>query len=456
MAFQEVVIFGHTGNVGKELVRQIQKFDRIEDTPEHTHIAHENPTRIVGLANRSGYIVSHRGLRHIRELAGCACSPEDLTDRDKFNNLVDDDDRKAFKKYKATEGSSEDWLHLRFREVINAVKRDGLRGETVYVDATAAGSEGSENWAKMHTEVIESGDKLVTANKNPLALTNFETFKALVNDRQRYAFNATALAGGDAVRWLMEARHLSEWVYEVTGCFSGSLGYIASQLHFRDDSGDQRKFSEIVRDAMGRKYTEPDPRDDLGGLDVKRKLIILARSLGCDVGEDDFSSPDHRFVACGFIDPSDFPNATKVFKTELEIEDYLAAVEEECDSRMAEMVRKAESDGNVLRYVATLKMADGEPKIEVDSKKKEHPKPDSMEIRLKAVSESSELGRLNGSLNLIKIISDQRAPAKEGSDDQTPHIIKTKGAGTARTASAIRADMLGFLPRFTNADTFEA
>src|SRR3989344_9096498 len=86
------------------------------------------------------------------------------------------------------------------------------------------------------------------------------------------------MAGSDAVPFLLDLRDLNETLYGIEGCFSGTLGYITSEL----DKG--RKFSEILNETDSRGYTEPDPRDDLRGFDVARKIIVLARSAGHEVG----------------------------------------------------------------------------------------------------------------------------------------------------------------------------
>ena len=400
MSFQEVVILGHTGNVGRELVRQIVELDGLGR-------GHEDPTRIVGVANTSGYAVCHCGFETM--VGSELMSVAELSDREVFHKL------EGFTAYQA----GPEQVQERYDEVIEAVRHAGLAGEVVYVDATSAGSdEHTAAWREMHQAVLDSGDKLVTVNKNPLALSGLADFHRLVNDRQRYGFNGTVMAGGDAVRFLVECKDLGEAVYGVKGCFSGTLGYITSELH------EGRKFSEIVREAKAQGITEPRPQDDLNGLDVKRKLIILARSAGCEIDSDDLEL--EPFIPDEYTDIAD-------------VNEFLQRIEE-LDEVMRAKIDTAKANGKVLRYVAGFSSEAG---ITLDNKK-----PDTCCVGFQEVDPFAPLGRLEGMANMVEIYSNLRAP--KGGDDDCPHVIQSKGAGVPRTAAAIRANLLQFLERNTN------
>ena len=402
MSFQEVVILGHTGNVGSELVRQIVELDGVGR-------GHEDPTRIVGVANTAGFAVCHCGFETLVGDGKPMNCVADLADRNLFQSLP------GFTRYKA----GPDQVKERYDEVIEAVRETGLAGEVVYVDATSAGSdEHTAAWREMHQAVLDSGDKLVTVNKNPLALSELSDFHRLVNDRRRYGFNGTVMAGGDAVRFLIECKDLSEAVYGAQGCFSGTLGYITSELH----AG--RPFSEIVRQAKAEGITEPRPQDDLNGLDVMRKLIILARSAGCEVDGDDLDL--EPFIPDEYTDIAD-------------VDAFLDKISE-LDDAMTAKIDAAKANGNVLRYVAGFSSEAG---ITLDNKK-----PDRLAVGFQEVAPDSPLGGLDGTANMIEIYSNLRAP--KGGDGDCPHVIQSKGAGVPRTAAAIRANLLQFLERNTN------
>ncbi|GEM_PF-495455 len=401
MSFQEVVILGHTGNVGRELVRQIVELDGVGR-------GHEDPTRIVGVANTAGYAVCHCGFETQVGEGKPMNSVADLSDRETFQGLP------GFTRYQAEPNQ----VRERYDEVIEAIRETGLAGEVVYVDATSAGSdEHTAAWREMHQAVLDSGDKLVTVNKNPLALSRLPDFHRLVNDRRRYGFNGTVMAGGDAVRFLIECKDLSEAVYGAQGCFSGTLGYITSELH----AG--RLFSEIVRQAKAEGITEPRPQDDLNGLDVMRKLIILARCAGCEVDGADLKL--EPFIPDEFTAIED-------------VDEFLDRIAEH-DEFMRGRIVAAQANGKVLRYVAEFSSEAG---ITLDNKK-----PDTISVGFREIEPGSPLGGLSGTANMIEISSSLRAP--RGADG-CPHVIQSKGAGVPRTAAAIRANLLQFLERNTN------
>ena len=361
MALQEVCILGHTGNVGQELVSQIVRHDK--------H-GHRNPTRIVGLVNSRAHILDPRGID----------DPLRLTDRSTF--------------------SAEALPHGDLREVVTKVQELGLSGEVVFVDVTA---DGSKRMLEVHKMIRSSREKMVTANKSPLALFATEDFRRLTSEPGLYRYNASVMAGGDAIPYLQDAQCINDPVSGLEGCFSGTLGYITSHL----EKG-EKPFSRIVAEAYEQKYTEPHPWDDLNGLDVARKLLILARTAGFDVSLKD--------VDLRPLIPAEYGKIA-------DVREFLRALEAEDDAfaRRAEAARK---EGKALRYVASLE-SNGEPRLSVG---------------LREVEKTDLLGQLEGTANLVRIVTRDRAPAS------SPHIIIAKGAGIEKTAAAVRADMAKFLP----------
>jgi len=180
------------------------------------------------------------------------------------------------------------------------------------------------------------------------------------------------------------------------------LGYILSEL-----GKGEKTFSEIVRQAVAEGYAEPNPWDDLNGLDVARKLLILARIVGYEVSMDDVE-----------IEP--LIAAEKY--AHLEGEEFLEAIKEE-DEIFAQRVQKAAEKEKVLRYVARLGIKNGKLK---------------MTVRLEECDKNSDLGGLQGTLNLALIETDLLcAPL--------PHIIKSRGAGVKVTAGAVRVGIANML-----------
>ena len=89
-----------------------------------------------------------------------------------------------------------------------------------------------------------------------------------------YLYEATVGAGLPIIQTVRDLRETGDDIHSIEGIFSGTLAYLFNVYDGRVP------FSEIVRDAKQRGYTEPDPRDDLSGMDVARKLVILAREMG--------------------------------------------------------------------------------------------------------------------------------------------------------------------------------
>ena len=122
---------------------------------------------------------------------------------------------------------------------------------------------------------LTRGGGITGANKQPLC-TPLPSFTTLLSPlhRARVRYESTVGAGTPFVATLHRLLASADPPHSITGTFSGTLGYLCSGL----DAG--RRYSDVVRDAHNLGYTEPDPRDDLGGVDVARKALILARTMG--------------------------------------------------------------------------------------------------------------------------------------------------------------------------------
>ena len=238
---------------------------------------------------------------------------------------------------------------------------------------------------------LERGYSVVLANKKPLT-GPYEIFQQLLaSNRLRY--EATVGAGAPVIATLREnllASH--DAVHRIEGSLSGTLGYLTSGLQAGE------AFSDLVRKAKAMGYTEPDPRDDLGGLDVARKALILARTLGWPLE-----------MAQVRLD-SLYPQALD----EGSVAEFLAAISS-LDADYHSSVVTARSHGNTLRYVASL--AGGEATV-----------------GLKAVPLDSPLGRLQGSDNLVAFHSEVYL--------DSPLVLQGRGAGVHGTAAGVLADVV--------------
>src|SRR5690606_31115040 len=143
---------------------------------------------------------------------------------------------------------------------------------SVIIDCTA-----NQGVADRYAGWLDRGIHVITPNKRahsgPIAY--YEALKGACRaGRTHFLYEATVGAGLPVIQTLKDLVETGDEIRSISGIFSGTLAYL---FNLFDGS---RPFSEIVRDAKARGYTEPDPRDDLSGMDVARKAVILAREAG--------------------------------------------------------------------------------------------------------------------------------------------------------------------------------
>lgn len=364
---QNIFIIGATGKVGSTLVRQI-----LENNDGDFKI-HQNPTRIIGLSSSKSYILNEKGLSK----KDCEDFSKRKIEGKKYKELID---------------------------LLVNVKKEGFGYEKkiLFIDVTA-----SNDMLAFHKKVLSNPKMgIVTANKNPLTFCDFETFNNITKDFSSYGYRCSVMAGAEAVNILQDLRDVNDAPTEVFGCFSGTLGYISTELQ------KERKLSEIIKKAKELGYTEPHPRDDLNGLDVARKLLTLARTAGYNVNIDDVKVTP--FIPKNYLENDD-------------VNDFIEKTKE-LDDIFKEKVTQAKSKGNVLRYVARLmKTSD---KI-------------NLNVSLEEVPKESSLGILKGTSNKITVISKIYSKEK-------PYVVEAPGAGLEITAQNIRRDLLYRLQKRIN------
>jgi aspartokinase/homoserine dehydrogenase 1 len=216
---------------------------------------------------------------------------------------------------------------------------------TVIIDCTA-----NEGIGRRYQEWLGRGIHIVTPNKKANS-GDLDYYRSLHESRRssgaHYLYETTVGAGLPVVQTLRDLRDTGDDITSIEGIFSGTLAYL-----FNVYDG-KTAFSDIVKDARQRGYTEPDPRDDLSGTDVARKLIILGREAGMELQLSDVKV--ESLVPAGLESGS--------------IEDFLAKLPK-YDSTMQDRYESARSRGKVLRYVGRL-TADGEATVglvELDAK----------------------------------------------------------------------------------------
>jgi len=262
---------------------------------------------------------------------------------------------------------------------------------TVIIDCTASGEI-----AAHYRDWLGSGIHIVTPNKraNSGPLTQYREMQlARRAAGSSYLYEATVGAGLPIIQTVRDLRETGDEIFSIEGIFSGTLAYL---FNVYDGS---TPFSEIVRDAKQRGYTEPDPRDDLSGMDVARKLIILAREMGQTLELQD--------VRIESLVPAGLESGT--------IDEFLSQLSQ-FDAAMLERFKSAQKQDKVLRYVGRI-TADGEATVGV-----------------------LELDRKHPFANIALTDNVVRFATRRYCDN--PLIVQGPGAGPEVTAGGIFADLL--------------
>jgi aspartokinase/homoserine dehydrogenase 1 len=262
---------------------------------------------------------------------------------------------------------------------------------TVIIDCTA-----SEAVARHYRDWLAQGIHVVTPNKKANSV-ELSFYRALQEARRaagaHYLYEATVGAGLPVIQTLRDLRETGDEVKSIEGIFSGTLAYLFNIYDGRT------AFSEIVRDAKQRGYTEPDPRDDLSGMDVARKLIILGREMGLPLELAD--------VQVESLVPEGLERGS--------IEEFLTRLPQH-DGVMRQRFEAARARGKVLRYVGRLS-ADGKATVGV-----------------------AELDAKHAFANIA--LTDNVVRFATSRYNQNPLIVQGPGAGPEVTAGGVFADLL--------------
>lgn len=266
----------------------------------------------------------------------------------------------------------------------------------IAVDNTASAS-----FVENYVTLVESSFDLISSNKVANTLTyGFykELRKALAENQKNYLYETNVGAGLPLIDTI-KLLHLSgENITKIKGVFSGTLSYL-----FNNFSAKDAPFSEILQEAIDNGYTEPDPREDLCGNDVGRKLLILARELDLQNEFEEIS----------------IQNLIPEHLREGSAADFLTKLKE-FDPIYAKI--KAEQQPNhVLRYI-------GELSGDLQNDK------GNLEVKLVSVPSDTALGGLKGSDSFFEIYTE--------SYGDRPIVIQGAGAGSAVTARGVFGDIL--------------
>jgi homoserine dehydrogenase len=268
--------------------------------------------------------------------------------------------------------------------------------KSILVDNTS-----SQDVADVYPQALSKGISIVTPNKKAFSGSYKlwqDIFSAAESSGAHVYHESSCLAGLPVISTLKDLVDTGDEVTRIEGVFSGTMSFL-----FNSFGG---KWSAEVSKAKDLGYTEPDPRDDLNGLDVARKLTILARMSGLPVES-----------------PTDFPVQSLIPKELESVESGEQFMQElhKYDSQMEDIRVAAEKEGKVVRYVGSIDVGKKEIKVGLEKFDLTHP-----------------IAGLKGSGNFISFYTKRYAD---------PMIIQGAGAGGEVTAMGVTGDLIKVLER---------
>jgi len=261
----------------------------------------------------------------------------------------------------------------------------------VIIDCTA-----SENVGSRYLDWLSGGIHVITPNKKANTGT-LDYYRSLREHGRRadahYLYETTVGAALPILQTLRDLVQTGDEIRRIEGILSGTLSYL-----FNSFDG-TKPFSEIVRQAWEKGYTEPDPREDLSGLDVGRKVVILAREIGMDLDLSDLEIDG--LVPEGLEDGS--------------VNNFLDRLEDH-DDEMAGLVEGATSREEVLRFVGSITPEEG------------------CSVALRSYPTDHPFARIHLTDNIVQF--------QTARYNDNPLVVQGPGAGPEVTAGGVFADLL--------------
>ncbi|KAG2449232.1 hypothetical protein HYH02_005978 [Chlamydomonas schloesseri] len=265
---------------------------------------------------------------------------------------------------------------------------------SVLVDCTASDAVSSR-----YAAFMRQGLHIVTPNKKFGAgpLKQYHELRDLAErHRRRFMYEATVGAGLPVISTLHGLLETGDKIIKIEGILSGTLSYIFNTYK------PGMKFSDVVADAKAKGYTEPDPRDDLSGLDVARKVVILARECGMEV--------ELESMAVESLVPAALRGEG------VSAQQYMEALPQH-DGDMAAKAAEADAAGGVVRYVGCVDAENGTASVTLRTYPAGHP-----------------FAQLSGSDNIVVFTTERYK--------DRPLIVRGPGAGADVTAAGVFVDLL--------------
>lgn len=263
--------------------------------------------------------------------------------------------------------------------------------QSIFVDCTS-----SEDVVKHYETILDNSISIVTPNKiaNSGKLKEYEKLRNISKRKNvRFLYETNVGAGLPVISTLKDLLSSGDTILKIEAVLSGTLSFIFN--NFKPGT----KFSDIVHEAHKRGYTEPDPRIDLSGMDVARKLLILARETGLNIEMNDI------------VIEQILPANCKKAKT---VDEFFSELEKSNDFFDARR-KIADDKKKVLRFIAQLEN-------------------NRASISLQEVDSSHPFYNLSGSDNIISYTTERY--------HERPLVVKGPGAGAEVTAAGVFAEII--------------
>jgi aspartokinase/homoserine dehydrogenase 1 len=337
-----------TGNVGAKLLGQLQQ--QLEVLQHKMHLQ----VRVVGLSNSRKMLIDEEGI-----------------------------DLKNWKEKLA--GGEEARLQKFTEEIISRNLRN-----SIFVDITA-----NDKVAAGYHQLLEKSISIVACNKVAASspYNNYKRLKDIAREfNSQFLFETNVGAGLPVIATINDLVHSGDRIHKIQAVLAGTLNFV-----FNNYDG-TRKFAAVVKQAQEEGYTEPDPRLDLGGTDVMRKILILAREAGHQVEMDDIANNSFMPAVC----------------MQGTVEDFYKEMENE-EAHFLTLVKEANEAGCKLKFVASF-----------DNGK--------ASVGLQHIDPKHDLYHLYGKDNVVLFYTDRYK--------EQPLVVKGAGAGAEVTASGVFADII--------------
>jgi aspartokinase/homoserine dehydrogenase 1 len=281
------------------------------------------------------------------------------------------------------------------QNIIDFAEKNHLEN-LIAIDNTA-----NSEFVKNYINLVENGFDLISSNKiaNTLSYSFYKELRAKLKEfKKAYLYETNVGAGLPLIDTIKLLHDSGENITRIRGVFSGSLSYL-----FNNFSVQNRPFSEVLGEAIKNGYTEPDPREDLCGNDVGRKLLILARELDLQNEFDD--------VIIENLIPEDLRDGSE--------KEFLGKLDEM--NAYYQTKKDSQQENHVLRYIGDLSGNLQEDK-------------GILEVKLISVPANSALGQIQGADAIFEVFTE--------SYGEKPIVIQGAGAGAAVTARGVFGDVL--------------